>query len=229
VFVDADGSPRLMEAPADLPLGAYPDAGRSVTTVDLPRALLLYTDGLVERRDEPLDVSLERLRATAAPLLRSHGPVGAIGGLVAAAFEDRAPADDVAVMVVQRLLNAAPIFEILRPARARSLGEIRRSLKRWLDDAGVPADVRSDLVTASGEACANAVEHAYGPAGGVIRLTARLTDDAVEVEILDTGRWRERQPSDRGKGLELMRGLMDEVDIERAPAGSTVRMRRRVR
>jgi serine phosphatase RsbU (regulator of sigma subunit)/anti-sigma regulatory factor (Ser/Thr protein kinase) len=213
------------------PLGLARSFSIAETTVPLERgtSLLLYTDGLVERRDEPLDVSLERLRATAAPLLRSHGPVGAIGGLVAAAFEDRAPADDVAVMVVQRLLNAAPIFEILRPARARSLGEIRRSLKRWLDDAGVPLDVRDDVVTASGEACANAIEHAYGPSGGMIRILARLTDEALELEILDTGRWREPRPSDRGKGLDLMRGLMDDVEIERMPGGTTVRMRRRVR
>jgi serine phosphatase RsbU (regulator of sigma subunit) len=159
-FVAAGHLPPLVVTPDDAnfawnggrspPLGLARSFSVAETVVPLERgtSLLLYTDGLVERRDEPLDVSLERLRSSAAPLLRSKGPVGAIAGLVAAAFEDRAPADDVAVMVVQRVLNAAPVFEIVRPARARALGEIRRSLKRWLDDAGLSADVRDDVVTA---------------------------------------------------------------------------------
>jgi anti-sigma regulatory factor (Ser/Thr protein kinase) len=63
----------------------------------------------------------------------------------------------------------------------------------------------------------------------MIRILARLADGVVELEVIDTGRWREARPSERGRGLELMRGLMEDVAIERMPTGTTVRMRRRVR
>jgi phosphoserine phosphatase RsbU/P len=56
---------RLVTVPVGPPLGAFPDVKRAAVSVDLPlgTALLLYTDGLVERRDEPLRDGLERLRA----------------------------------------------------------------------------------------------------------------------------------------------------------------------
>src|SRR5205807_2561728 len=58
VLLDPSGGPRLLDARPDLPLGVYPGAPRRTTTVELPEALLLYTDGLVERRDEPLRESI---------------------------------------------------------------------------------------------------------------------------------------------------------------------------
>src|SRR5205814_7842158 len=39
VLIDADGTTRTLPAPPDLPLGAYPEARRRITTVPLPRAL----------------------------------------------------------------------------------------------------------------------------------------------------------------------------------------------
>lgn len=63
VLFDADGGAQLLEAPTDLPLGAYPDAPRRATTIAMPPALLLYTDGLVERRGELLDDGIAGLLA----------------------------------------------------------------------------------------------------------------------------------------------------------------------
>jgi len=50
------GPNRDIPTPADLPPGDYPDAPRRATTIDLPpgSTMLLYTDGLIERRDRPL-------------------------------------------------------------------------------------------------------------------------------------------------------------------------------
>jgi sigma-B regulation protein RsbU (phosphoserine phosphatase) len=62
ILIDTGGN-RMLEAPADLPLGAYPGAPRTTTSVPLPHALLLYTDGLVERRGEPIDVGIGALMA----------------------------------------------------------------------------------------------------------------------------------------------------------------------
>lgn len=63
IVLDADGGPRLLAAPTDLPLGAYPNARRQSTTIPMPQALLLYTDGLVERRGQLLDEGIAGLLA----------------------------------------------------------------------------------------------------------------------------------------------------------------------
>ena len=74
----------------------------------------------------------------------------------------------------------------------------------------------------------NAIEHAYGPGDAEIVVTAVLQDGAVEVAIHDTGSWRESRSEHRGRGRSIMSALMDDVSIDTSPAGSTVRLRRRL-
>lgn len=91
----------LVEVPPDLPLGIGPARPRRTTTLPLEpgHGLLLYTDGLIERRGVPLDTGLDRLCAAVRP-----GPADAVCGKVM--FEllgaDRAD-DDVALLMVVRL------------------------------------------------------------------------------------------------------------------------------
>jgi anti-sigma regulatory factor (Ser/Thr protein kinase) len=47
--------------------------------------------------------------------------------------------------------------------------------------------------------------------------------------VRDRGGWREGRSDDRGRGLPLMRALMDAVEIEQRPTGSTVVLRRALR
>ena len=69
IVVGPDGPASFLQLPVGEPLGVAPGKRRVSTTVELGdgAAMLLYTDGLVERRDEPLDDSLERLRARFRP------------------------------------------------------------------------------------------------------------------------------------------------------------------
>jgi len=71
LLVTRDGRARLLQAPADLLLGLDPDAERHDHTAVLEpgTTVLLYTDGLVERRGEDLDTGLERLREAAGRLV----------------------------------------------------------------------------------------------------------------------------------------------------------------
>ncbi len=80
------------------------------------------------------------------------------------------------------------------------------------------------------EAAANAMEHAYGSsADGTLDVATFVEADSIVVEITDRGTWRPPVESDRvgGRGLPIMRAVMDEVHIERTPAGTTVRMTRK--
>ncbi len=64
VLLAADGTVRLLETRGELLLGIEPDQRRTDhdTVLGAGDTVLLYTDGLVERRDSPLDHGLARLR-----------------------------------------------------------------------------------------------------------------------------------------------------------------------
>ena len=72
------------------------------------------------------------------------------------------------------------------------------------------------------------MEHAYGFEEATFKLNAVRADGEVSITVSDTGGWREPRKTDRGRGLELMRALMDEVELEAGNAGTTVRMRRKI-
>jgi phosphoserine phosphatase RsbU/P len=96
VLLDPSAKPRILDAPPDLPLGVYA-ASRRTTTVELPDALLLYTDGLVERRDEPLRESIARL------LTALHGGTADDLCVQATAHLHHRPAtDDIALIALCR-------------------------------------------------------------------------------------------------------------------------------
>lgn len=104
VFIAADGAARLVEHPPSPPLGLGGE-GRPVTTVAFGccDTLLLYTDGLVERRGENLDDGLARL-ASAAPDL-----CGGLSDRRLAGLADRlrhAGHDDDLTLLAVRLLGA---------------------------------------------------------------------------------------------------------------------------
>jgi putative methionine-R-sulfoxide reductase with GAF domain len=97
----APGHPAcLADVPVDPPLGAgrLPRARRS-TCVEMPEGALLlcYTDGLVERRDQPIDVGLDALTA----LVTADDPEDVCTTVMASLGSDQ-PGDDVALLAVHR-------------------------------------------------------------------------------------------------------------------------------
>ena len=102
LVVDADGTARFIEAAQCTLLGIGP-APRTTTSVPFApgQTLLLFTDGLLERRGEDLDVSKDRLREACRRL-----PPGATDedlDRLAALMRDPTRDDDVALLAVRRL------------------------------------------------------------------------------------------------------------------------------
>ena len=189
-------------------------------------SILLYTDGLIERRNESLETGLERLRSTAEEVFTGAELNDEITELLARTIDGPRPSDDVALMLLYRDATPSTELEFAVDARARSLMTIRRAVSRWLEDLGVPPPIEREVVMAVHEASANVVEHAYGPAGGTITISAKHEGDQVEVIIRDSGTWRGSSRGDRGNGLRLMRGLMDEVLVDTSAAGTVTMLRR---
>jgi serine phosphatase RsbU (regulator of sigma subunit) len=96
----APGAPaRVLDAPADLPVGAYPDAPRRSVEVALEAGTVafFYTDGLVERRDRPLHAGIRELLDVVVPAAAEQVCAAAMATLI----RDEPRTDDVAVLAVR--------------------------------------------------------------------------------------------------------------------------------
>jgi serine/threonine-protein kinase RsbW len=103
---------------------------------------------------------------------------------------------------------------------------MRRALDSFLTALKVSEDRRIDIVTASGEALANAVEHAYGESEvGSVELSAHMErPDNLMVEVIDRGAFVEPQDrAHRGFGLRIVRAVAQSVTID-TTEGTAIRM-----
>ena len=90
-------------------------------------------------------------------------------------------------------------------------------------DAGESADI----VLAVAEACNNAIEHGYGGGDGSIEISATHEGGRLTAVVTDGGQWqRPGDGGDRGRGLEIMRALMDVATIDEGSHGTTVTLER---
>ncbi|WP_262285619.1 ATP-binding protein [Micromonospora sp. MA102] len=128
--------------------------------------------------------------------------------------------------------GTAPVFTADLPADPGRLAPTRERLRGWLRAHGVgELDVETVLM-ATGEACANAIEHGYRFAPeGITTLRAELRDDHLVIEVRDRGGWRADaggNGADRGRGQLIMSRVMDEASIAGTPEGTTVRLVKRL-
>jgi anti-sigma regulatory factor (Ser/Thr protein kinase) len=205
------------------PLGLISDASRSTIQVDVPdgATLVLYTDGLVERRSQSIDNGLARLRAAVHALRRQRFDATTILNL----FPD-ATDDDVAVLVVG--IDVPHPLQIEFPARTHELSSVRARLDEWLARLGAAAHERFDIVIAVHEAAANAVVHAYRDRPGyLVTIDARYRAGEVVIAVRDHGEWFARPEDHDGRGLDLINGLVD-ADVDHGLFGTTVTLRRRL-
>lgn len=226
LMLDPDGRPAFLEGGRSLPLGVIADAAYDEQVAELPpgASLVLYTDGLVEERDSPIDAGLARLAdAAAGEPVRLEGLCDRL--LEQMGDDDRA--DDVALLALRAL---APVEDLRLevPAEPAELASVREALREWLRGAGALLEETSQIVLACAEAWTNAIEHARAKRQ-TFEVHATLEDDEVTISIRDFGTWRPpHDEPDRGRGLLMMGMLMDAVDVDRTPDGTHVRLRRRL-
>ncbi|MGV3760259.1 MAG: ATP-binding protein [Actinomycetota bacterium] len=124
-------------------------------------------------------------------------------------------------MIVDLVVRLAP-----QPA---SVAVARRMVTEALASADIDPDTVQDIRLAVSEACSNAVLH--GPVDGVYEVGVHLRDDRCELVIRDGGTTLDAAglPASlppvgaaTGRGLAIMRAVMDEVDVAADPAQGTV-------
>jgi serine phosphatase RsbU (regulator of sigma subunit)/anti-sigma regulatory factor (Ser/Thr protein kinase) len=224
-----EAGPTFAEAPAGSPLGVnrFPSYAESMATLDPWSTVLLYTDGLVEGPELPLGEGLEGLRSTAADCPRD--PDGLCRALLATVDSRAGFRDDLALLAIQ-LAPPGDTLSLALPAKPSSLASMRRAVAQWLRLSGASEAEVYEMLVACGEACANAVAHAHSAiSDSPFEVRAERDGPQIEIVVSDSGSWRTPSDEGRGRGVPLMRELMDEVEIEPSADGTTVTMRRRLR
>ena len=200
----------------------FPSYEESVVALEPGSMVLLYTDGLVERPTVSLSDGLEALAAGAAGLSDPGELCRALPGRI---LEGRS-GDDIALLAIRLEPMPADRISLSLAAESRSLATLRRVLGRWLKAAGAGETEIYETLVAVGEACANAIAHAYPAGDASFEVEASRLGPALEVTVRDFGRWRAARGEERRRGLTLMEQLMEHVTIDKGDTGTTVVLRR---
>jgi serine/threonine-protein kinase RsbW len=115
------------------------------------------------------------------------------------------------------------------PLEAETVGIIRSVVKNALQSFGVTQDCVDDVSLALSEACTNVVDHAVQGDEYEVRLQVDETNCIISVTNtgpgFDAGALGDVMPdpsSPRGRGVAIMRALMDQVDFRSEPEAGTI-------
>ncbi|MGW4747854.1 SpoIIE family protein phosphatase [Streptomyces sp. NPDC004290] len=220
VLVEPGEPALLLDVPPGMPLGVGGEPFEEVE-VELPEGALLalYTDGLVESRDHPLDEGLQAFRRA---LTDPDRALEDVCDRVLTSLDTGHGEDDIALLMARiQGLPGEAVGDWQLPREPRSVGRARElaraQLAAWDLDALVDTVelLVSELVT-------NALR--YGE--GEIRLRL-LRDRTLVCEVWDAGlvqprRRRARDTDEGGRGLQLVGLLSSSWGSRRTPRGKTV-------
>jgi CheY-like chemotaxis protein/anti-sigma regulatory factor (Ser/Thr protein kinase) len=231
VFVSPAGEVALLSSGRSWPLLAGPpQRRRRPADVAFPpgSTLLLYTDGLVERRGESLEDGLQRLCDSVRS--RWNHPLSLLEGeLVAELVEALGASDDLALVGVRRCGAVPGMFADAISAAPSELRAVRRRLSGWLRSEQLDEETHDAALLAAGEACANAVEHgSRGDPAAVVAVEAAIVGDELLLAVSDSGSWRpgvDGFRSGRGRGHRIMESLARQVNVVTDRQGSVVMLR----
>lgn len=132
--------------------------------------------------------------------------------------------DDVAILTIS-LPGEQRTLQWSLPAIPSSAPRLRERLEALLVEVPRKGLDSFEILTAAGEAVANAIEHAYSGDAGMVTMRACYDATGVSVEVSDQGRYKENgtRPG-RGYGQMLMQALAKDVALSRSDGGTVVRL-----
>ncbi len=234
LVVLADGGTRYLPAPPGGPLGvAGPGPVVGHETLAPGDMLMTFSDGLVERAGQHASRGLVRLAevASAAAIPPGGEPADLLAGHTLKTMTTDGYSDDVTVLVVRLTGQSAEEFRADLPAEPGQLAELRTRLASWLTDLGAGDDDVIAVQIGVLETVTNAVEHAYDSPGGRVQVEGKVDGNGrASLTVIDHGRWRRAaaEPGKRGRGLLMVRGCMDSVEIETTAEGTSILLDRQL-
>ncbi|WP_371650843.1 SpoIIE family protein phosphatase [Streptomyces mirabilis] len=221
-IIDPQGLVAFPDMPAGAPLGlGLGLVPFESVELELPEGTLiaLYTDGLVESRDDDIDMGLDRLGSA---LAEAGSSLDDLCSQVIETLPTQSPADDVTLLLARtRGLEPAQVASWDLPNEPAAVRTARQAAARQLSEWGL-----DHLVTTVELIVSELVTNAISYGGGPIRL--RLIQHQVltcEVSDSNTSHPRPRQPhiiGENGRGLFLVAQLSRRWGSRSAPAGKVV-------
>lgn len=240
LLTDGEAESRYLPPSGGGPLATGSDFHLARTHLAPGEVVVLYTDGILERPGVSPAAATTQLRATASGarqnlLMPSGASPSAAERICSLTIElltrSTGHTDDITLLAAQRRPVTPPLDVELEvgPDAAR---QARWALRGWLAALDPVADDVTTLLHTVTELAANVVDHAHlGGEARPFRLRARLepTGQAV-VEVADRGSWkRPLVTGGRGRGLALVRQVVDQLDLDRGPGGTTATVRHALR
>lgn len=227
LIVTSDGTTRYVAPSSMGPLGTGSPVHIRSEILPAGAALVLFSDGLVERTDRSLDEGLNALARIAGDAMQDASRRRSYDSAVEQICQRSAELlahdgfdDDVTLLAAQRRKNPVTSWDMELPAVPPSVEEMRTALCRWLQAADVSTADQDVVVLAATELVTNAVEHAYAPdAPGVVHVSTALdAGGTLVLRVSDAGVWQAMQdppPATSGRGLWLVSTFADGMVIER--------------
>ena len=235
LVVSTDGA-RFLEPSGASPLATTGRFPVSETSIGPGEAVLLYSDGLVERPGRTPTQATAELARVAANVYRGDAPDYRRTRLaeqmstttLELLVRPTGHTDDVTVVAAHLLPGSVPSVDVNLPATPEALQDAR------VETAVIVESIEADKMSvmpfhhAVSELVANAAEHAYVDASATdeprqshrVRLQAELTPEGVLRAIVsDDGQWRTRPNDHPGLGLSIVRQLADRLEIRRGDDG----------
>ncbi|MET8949023.1 SpoIIE family protein phosphatase [Streptomyces sp. NPDC004542] len=222
---DETGTVHRADEPTGPPLGTggWMHASGSVPLSPGSTAVL-YTDGLVERRNQDLDEGIAALERALAGATGT--PQVICDRLVRSAGVTADHDDDVAVLVLQHPARTGHDGDLFRNAALDLLGGVEAAPRARAFASGVltswrfPADLHDLGVLAASELVANSLQHGTPP----MRLRLRRTDRRLTIEVTDGDdhlpRRRRAEPGDEsGRGIAIVATIASNWGARRTPGG----------
>ncbi|WP_405747927.1 PAS domain-containing SpoIIE family protein phosphatase/ATP-binding protein [Streptomyces sp. NBC_01525] len=220
VLVEEGADAVLLDVPPGMPLGVGGEPFEE-TEVELADGALLalYTDGLVESRDHPLDEGLEAFRSALSDAGR---PLEDACDHVLSTLDTSHGEDDIALLMarVHGLPKDAVGDWSLAP-EARSVARARELARDQLTDWGLEELVDTTELLVS-ELVTNALRHGHGEIRLRLLRDRSLVCEVWDADLAQPRRRRARDTDEGGRGLQLVGLLSAGWGSRRTPRGKTV-------
>jgi len=216
-----DGSTQRLAGPTGPPLGTgFMRYTEHVVAFPAGSRLVLYTDGLVERRTGDLDANIDAL----AGHLQTEVPLDRLPEALVDSLEAQGVRDDIAILVAQATPDSlAAQQSIILPAVPASVRLARSFAAGCLAEWNLTQAAANDAILIVSELVTNALVHGRPP----ISMRLRRTAGELAIEVDDGAsalprRLRAMPEQSNGRGLGLVAELADRWAARGNGAGKTV-------
>jgi hypothetical protein len=222
----SDGTTALVPVTAGVPLGIGLGSSEfSVVNLGLPEdsTLVLYTDGLIERRDRDIDLGIRRMQDALTVTEPASGPVQQVCDDVVARLTEEDEGEDDLVVLMARA-HAAPAHRSARwriPPEPRSASLARSLVRQELREWNLQA-LEETAVLLADELITNALAHTRGQIGLQLAKGGTLVVEVSDDDERLPHRARVGPEDDWGRGLALVEECADEWGARSLPEGKIV-------